>query len=150
MQNDLTCSRHDNNSRSDKSEQETFYDIWQADDSVTGKSDDECTPRINNYSENCVSGYTFNKDQDSSENIDETIERDRRTRDVQDGDGESDIRLVDRIAENTTEKIKYKIGTMSNEDVSNSFSYKNIDSIDRDKCRMRGGCGGCCGAPREK
>ncbi|XP_032682629.1 uncharacterized protein LOC116849501 [Odontomachus brunneus] len=151
MQNDLTCSRHDNSCRADNGERETFYDIWQADDSVAGRSDDgyESTPRIDNYSENRVSGYTFNKGRDSSENVDENVVRDGRMRDTQDGDGESDVRSADRVAEDMEEKIEYEDGTMSNEDVSNSFSYKDVDSIGRDECRMRGGCGGCCGAPRE-
>lgn len=149
MQNDLTCSRRNNTGRVDNGERETFYDIWQADDSVTGRSDDryESTPRIDNYLENRVSGYTFNKGRDSSENIDENIVRDGR---MQGGDSESDVRSVDRVAEDAAGKIEYEDGTMLNENVSNSSSYKDVDSIGRDECRMRGGCGGCCGAPREK
>ncbi|EFN82555.1 hypothetical protein EAI_00842 [Harpegnathos saltator] len=149
-----TIMQHDpSRSHCDNDERETFYDIWQADDSVTGRSDDgyENTPRINNYSENRVSGCNFNKGRDLPENIDETVvSSDERARDVQSGDGESEVRPEDHIAENAARKIEYEHGTVSHEDVSNSISYKDVTSVDREECRMRGGCGGCCGTLREK
>ncbi|XP_014482099.1 PREDICTED: uncharacterized protein LOC106748258 [Dinoponera quadriceps] len=147
MQNDLTCSRRDNGGRA--GERETVYDIWQADDAV-GRSDDgyENTPRIDNYLENRVSDCTLNKDRDLPENVDETVARDGRVRDS----GESDVRSADHVVENAPGRIEYEDGTVSNEDISNSSSYKDyVDSyIGRDECRMRGGCGGgCCRTPRK-
>lgn len=148
VQNDLTCSRCDNGER------ETFYDIWQADDSAAGGSDNdgyENTPRIGNYSEKRVSGCTFNKGRHLSGNIDETVTRDERIRDAQDGDFESDLHSTDCVAEGATERVEYEDGTVSNENVFNSSSYKDVNLIDvRDECRMRGGCGGCCGIPHHK
>lgn len=151
MQNDLACSRRENGGGADDGERETFYDIWQADDSAAGRSDDEGTPRIDNYSKNRVSGCAFNKGRDSSGNIDETVTRDGRMRDAQGSDRESDVCTADRIAEDAASKLVYEDDAMSNEDVCNFSNYKDVDSIGlRDECRMRGGCGGCCGAPREK
>lgn len=153
MQNDdLTSARRDNDREiENKVEQETFYDIWQADDSSIGRSDDgysESTPRIDNYAEDrCrISGCTFNnKGQSSqSENIGEqTVESDGRM--WGEWAGNDDVCPTDRLAGNKTktdEDIVWK-------DLSNS-THKNVESIGRDEYRMRGGCGGCCCGAREK
>lgn len=140
-----------------KTERETFYDIWQADISSIGRSDDgylESTPRIDNYAENrCgVSGCTFNSNKgqrSQSENIGEeqTVESDGLTRRERTA-GNGDVCPVDRIAGNKARSNEDN--TVWNEELSNSI-HKNVDSIGRDEYRMRGGCGGCyCGAAREK
>lgn len=145
--NDLTGSHCDNGKESENNEdQETFYDIWQADDSLTGRSDDgysESMPRLNNCAENCsVSDCASNRGQRShSEDIDETIESDERAQEGWDGKG--NIYPTNRIAENKTRKVD-EDNTMSNDDLSN-LAYKNVDSISCDEYRMRGGCGACCG-----
>ncbi|KAG5325801.1 CSRP2 protein, partial [Pseudoatta argentina] len=150
---DLTSTRRDDDREIEsKAERGTFYDIWKADDSLTGRSDDGCsenTPRIDNYAETrCrVSDCTFNnKSQRSqSENINEqTVERDEHTRGEWTGNG--DVRPTDRIARNKGRNDEDD--TMWNKNLSNS-SHKNVDSIGRNEYRMRGGCGGCCEA-REK
>lgn len=84
MQNDDPTSSHRDNGKESENNgnRETFYDIWQADDSSVGRSDDgysESTPRLDNYAENCfVSDCASNRGQRSHpENIDETSESDR-------------------------------------------------------------------------
>ncbi|KYN14837.1 Cysteine and glycine-rich protein 2, partial [Trachymyrmex cornetzi] len=147
-----TC-RDDDREIESKAERETFYDIWKADDSSTGRSDDgysESTPRIDNYAETrCrVSGCTFNNNKSQrlqSENINEqTVERDEHTRGEWTGNG--DVCPTDRIAGNKARNDEDD--TMWNENLSNS-SHKNVDSIGRNEYRMRGGCGGCCCGARE-
>jgi len=157
MQDDLasTC-RDDDREIESKVERETFYDIWQADDLSTGRSDDgysESTPRIDNYAENrCkISGCTFNNNKDQrtqSENIGEqTVESDERTRGEWTNNDDVCPSVTDRIAGNKARNDE--VDTVWNEDLSNS-THKNIDSIGRDEYRMRGGCGGCCCGVREK
>lgn len=156
MQNDdLTSSRRDDRELEDNEDQKTFYDIWQADDSSAGRSDDgysESTPKLDNYAENrSVSSCASSKGQRSHpENINEQIiENDGCARER--WDGKSDVCPANSIAENKTRNVGED--TMLNEDLS-SPSYKNIDSISCDQYRMRGGCGACCcGTPnltREK
>lgn len=156
MQDDgLTSARRDSDREiENKVERETFYDIWQADDSSTGRSDDgysENTPRIDNYAEGrCrVSGCALNSDKgrsSRSENIGEqTVESDGRARGEWAGNG--DVCPADRLAGN--EARNDEDDTAWNEDLSNS-TRKNVESIDRDEYRMRGGCGGCCCGAREK
>lgn len=152
---DLTTTCRDNDREiENKVERETFYDIWQADNLSTGRSDDgysESTPRIDNYTENrCkVSDCTFNnnKGQSSqSENIGEqTVESDGRAR--REWVGNNDVCPADRLAGNETRNGEDD--TVWDEDLSNS-THKNVDSISRDEYRMRGGCGGCCCGAREK
>lgn len=151
---DLTSTCRDNDRElENKAERETFYDIWQADNSSTGRSDDgysESTPRTDNYAEDrCrVSGCTFNnnKGQSSqSENIGEqTLENDGRTQGEWADNGDvCSTNLVGNKTRNDEDD------TVWNENLSNS-THKNVDSIGRDEYRMRGGCGRyCCGA-REK
>ncbi|XP_039315311.1 uncharacterized protein LOC105196742 [Solenopsis invicta] len=155
---DLASTRRDNDREiENKTERETFYDIWQADDSSTGRSDDgysESTPRIDNYAENhCrVSGCTFNDNdkgqRSQSENIGEeqTVESDGRTKEEW-TTGNGDVCPADRIAGNKARSEENDIAW--NEDVLNA-THKNIDSIGSDEYRMRGGCGGCCCGAREK
>ncbi|KYQ52954.1 hypothetical protein ALC60_07680 [Trachymyrmex zeteki] len=152
---DLTSTcRDDDREIESKAERETFYDIWKADDSSTGRSDDgysESTPRIDNYAETrCrVSGCTFNnKSQRSqSENINEqTVERDEHTRGEWIGNG--DVCPTDRIAGNKARNDEDDTMCVWNENLSNS-SHKNVDSIGRNEYRMRGGCSGCCCGARE-
>lgn len=152
---DLTSTCRDNDRDiENKVERETFYDIWQADDSSTGRSDDgysENTLRLDNYAEDRrrVSGCTFNsnKGQSSqSENIGEQIvASDGRTQGEWTGNG--DVCPTDRLAGN--EARNDEVDTVWNEDLSNS-THKNVDSVDRDEYRMRGGWSGCCCGAREK
>jgi hypothetical protein len=154
---DLASTRRDNDREIEsKTERETFYDIWQADDSSIGRSDDgysESTPRIDNYVENrCrVSGCTFNNNKDQrsqSENIGEeqTVESDGRTKEEW-TTGNGDVCPADHIAGNKARSEEND--TVWNEDVLNA-THKNVDSIGSDEYRMRGGCGGCCCGAREK
>ncbi|XP_070168797.1 uncharacterized protein [Polyergus mexicanus] len=156
---DPASSCHDNGreSESNSRERENFdYDIWQADDSSTGRSDDgysESTPRIDNYAESrCVSGCTFDngKSQRShSEDIDgQTIESDGCRR--EEWGGESDVCSTIHMTENKKQKMRKvdEDDTVSNEDLSNHI-HKDIDSIVDNEHRMRGGCGGCCCGARE-
>lgn len=130
------------------------YDIWQADDSSTGRSDDgysESTPRIDNYAKNhYASGCTFDNDKGQrsrSEDIDEqTIESDGRARG--EWSGEDDVCSAVRAIENEKREIR-KDDTVSNENLL-SHIHKDVDSIVDDERRMRGGCGGCCCGAREK
>ena len=151
---DLTSTyRDDDREIESKAERETFYDIWKADDLLTGRSDDgysESTQRIDNYTETrCrVLDCTFNnKSQRSqSENINEqTVERDEHTRGEWTGNG--DVSPMDRIAGNKERNDEDDI--MWNENLSNS-SHKNVDSIGCNEYHMRGSCGGCCYGAREK
>ncbi|TGZ50451.1 Cysteine and glycine-rich protein 2 [Temnothorax longispinosus] len=152
---DLTSTCRDNDKEiENKAERETFYDIWQADDASTCKSDDgysESTPRIDNYAEDrCgVSGCTFNSDKGQSSqsgNIGEqTVESDERTRGEWVGNG--DVCPADRFA--GSKGRNDEDDTVWNENLSNSI-HKNVDLLGRDEYRMRGGCGGCCCGAREK
>ncbi|XP_071554035.1 uncharacterized protein [Temnothorax nylanderi] len=152
---DLTSTCRDNDREiENKAERETFYDIWQADDASTCKSDDgysESTPRIDNYAEDrCgVSGCTFNSDKGQSSqsgNIGEqTVESDERTRGEWVGNG--DVCPTDRLAGSKARNDEDD--TVWNENLSNSI-HKNVDLLGRDEYRMRGGCGGCCCGAREK
>ncbi|XP_070525811.1 uncharacterized protein [Cardiocondyla obscurior] len=128
-----------------KAERETFYDIWQADDSSTVRSEDgylESTPRIDNYVEDrCgVSDCTFSGDKGyglQSENIGEqTVESDERRRAWPDS---NDVCSVDRFAGNKPRPGEDDTAWNS----SSNCIYKNTDSSDHDEYRMRGGCGGC-------
>ncbi|EZA61414.1 Cysteine and glycine-rich protein [Ooceraea biroi] len=153
-----SCRDNDPGESQDNGERETFYDMWQADDSSAGRSDDgysESTPRFDSYTENhCVSGYISNKNSSKgqrshSESIDaRTVENDGRARGGWAGN-KGDVRSAERLAETRARKVDEN-GTMSNEDLSNLI-HKDVDSIGcNDEYRMRGGCGGrCCRAPRE-
>lgn len=152
---DLASTCHDNDRETEsKVERETFYDIWQADDSSTGKSDDgysESTPKIDNYAESCckVSGCTFNSNKgqrSQSENIGEqTVENDGRA--LEEWASNGDVCPADRVAGSKARNDENN--TVWNEDLSNS-TRKDVDSIGRDEYRMRGGCSGCCCGAREK
>jgi len=159
MQDDgLTSSCRGNDpTESDNGERETFYDIWQADDLSTGKSDDgysESTPRFDNYAENhctssCISNNSSNKSQRSHSggNIDvRTIEADERARGGW-ASNKGDICPVNCLADGRTRKVD-EDDTAPNE----NLIHKDVDSIGcKDELRMRGGCGGCCcGASRER
>lgn len=132
------------------------YDIWQADDSSTGKSDgySENTPRIDNYvKSHCVLDCTFDNDKGQhmySEDIDEqTIESDGRRQ--REWSGEDDVCLTIHATENKKQEIRKvdEDDILSNENLLNR-AHENVDSIVDDEHRMRGGCSGCsCGA-REK
>ncbi|XP_072760471.1 uncharacterized protein, partial [Anoplolepis gracilipes] len=156
---DPTSSCHDDNGRESESNSKKRgnfdYDIWQADDSSTGRSDDgysENMPRINNCTESrCVSGYTFDNDKGQrshSEDIDEqTIENDGRRGEKWSGD--SDVCSTARVTENKKQEIRKvdKDDIVLKEDLLNV--YKDVDSIVDDEHRMRGGCSGCCCGARE-
>ncbi|XP_029154722.1 uncharacterized protein LOC114927834, partial [Nylanderia fulva] len=154
---DPRSSCHDNGRESESNiarerEKNFDYDIWQADDSSTGRSDDgysESTPRIDNYAENCrASGCTFDEGQRSEDIDEQTIENDYgRVR----GDwrGEDDVCSAVRAIENEKQEIrKDDIVLKSNENLLNHIR-KDVDSIVDDEHRMRGGCGGCCCGARE-
>ncbi|XP_025074574.1 uncharacterized protein LOC105429261 [Pogonomyrmex barbatus] len=148
---DLTSMCRDNDETENKVEREAFYDIWKADDSSTGRSDDgysENMPRIDNHAENCcVSGSTFNNKgrYSQSENICErTVVNDGRTREEWVDNG--DVCLADRIA--GSKARNNEDDTAWNENLSN-LTHEDVDSIGRDEHRMRGGCSGCCCGTRE-
>lgn len=153
-----SCHGNDRESESNSRERESFdYDIWQADDSSTGRSDDgysESTPRIDNYAESrCVSGCTFDNGEvqrSHSEDIDEqTIESNGRARGG--WSGESDVCSAVRAIENEKQEISKvdEDDTVSNDNLLNHI-HEDVDSIVDDEHRMRGGCGGCCCGAREK
>jgi len=140
---------------SDNGERETFYDIWQADDSSVGKSDDgysESTPRFDNYAENhCASSYVPNnngtgKHQRSHPgNVDlRSIEGDARARGGW-ASSKGDVCPANRLVDSRTKKV-------DEDDTAPNENPKDADSIGcKDEHRMRGGCGGCCcGASRER
>lgn len=142
MQDDLISSCRDKNGAGfNNGERETFHDIWQANDTI-GESDDEYenTPRSDNNTKNRILSCESNNRQDLVENIDDAVANDGSER-----GGKCHVFQKDRIAE----KMATEADEGSNEDTSNLFR-KDVNSIDRDEYRMRGGCSGCCTSPHEK
>lgn len=153
MQDDDPMSPCHENGRELKNksrERENFdYDIWQADDSSVGRSDDRysenTSDRIDNYAENPCTFDNDKSQRSHSENIDEqTIENDGCKR--KEWSSESDVCLAVRATENKKGEIRKIDDTVSNENLLNHV-HKDVDSIIDDEHRMRGGCSGyCCGA----
>lgn len=147
MQNDddSTSSRRDAEGGNNNGERDT-YDIWQADDSSAGRSDDsESAPRIDNYAENyCISDCASNNNKGQlthSANIDElAVGSDERERWI----GKNDSCQTNR-ADDNTRKAEDEEDVTSNEDLS---SFIRKDSTD--EYRMRGGCNGCCCGAHKK